>query len=416
VNARVRKPLEPVAVQGPEPWEPLVASLLASGATEVHAPATVASPAALERVAARIARSERGVIACGPASLARADQRDAILDLARRTGFVLLAEATSQLRFGGDRAGVLEGGPFDALFRIKLAAPDLVVQLGAPPTSTAYADLCARGVARVVIAEHGWSDPQGNAAAMIEADPGAFAAAILPRIAPRPASRWALTAAREAALAQELAQATVARSALFEGSIASALVGSCPEAALLVVGNSTPVRDLDLFCPPSRRGLRVVHQRGASGIDGLVSGAAGAAIAAGCPAALLLGDLSLLHDLTGLGLLARARQPLVVVAVQNGGGRIFDQLPVAKRIDEATFERLFGTAQPVHLDRAAAAFDVPFARAATRAELDAALAEAWSRRGPTLLEAVAAPRERARIIERLWADFAQRPREARGNE
>ena len=79
---------------------------------------------------------------------------------------------------------------------------------------------------------------------------------------------------------------------LSEGAVAQALVGSCPEGALLVVGNSTPVRDLDTFCAPSSRVLRVIHQRGASGIDGLVSGAAGAASVDGGPVALLLGDIS----------------------------------------------------------------------------------------------------------------------------
>jgi 2-succinyl-5-enolpyruvyl-6-hydroxy-3-cyclohexene-1-carboxylate synthase len=122
--------------------------------------------------------------------------------------------------------------------------------------------------------------------------------------------------------------------------------------------------------------------------------------------ALLLGDIAMVHDLGALGLLARAEHPLVVVVVQNGGGRIFDQLPLAKSADPAVFERCFATPQAVHFEQAAAAFDVPYARATTRAALDEALAAAWARRGATLIEAIVAPGEGARIMAGIWAELA----------
>ncbi len=411
LNARFRKPLEPVVVSGPEPWEPLADALLARGAPAVIAPAPSLDAAAVAALAERIDRAERGLIVCGPAPIAQSAGRAAILDLARRTGFPLLAESTSQVRFGGDRAGVFECGPFDAVLRAPAfragPAPDLILQIGAPPTSSAYAELAAgAGPARVVIAEHGWNDPQSDASALVLADPVALARALAPRIAPRAASPWSLSFARRGIEAQAIADRAADAPDLGEGAIARATVASCPEGALLVVGNSTPVRDLDVFCPPSPHAVRVVHQRGASGIDGLVSGAAGAAVAAGGPLALLLGDIALLHDLTALGLLARAEGPLVVVVVQNGGGRIFDQLPVAESTDPAVFERCFATPQAVRFEHAAAAFGVPYARAETRAALDEALAAAWARRGATLIEAIAAPGEGARIMSGIWAELA----------
>jgi 2-succinyl-5-enolpyruvyl-6-hydroxy-3-cyclohexene-1-carboxylate synthase len=408
LDARFRKPLEPVEVQGPEPWEPLVEALLARGAPAVFASSPALDARAVAAVAERIARAERGLIVCGPAPLAQAEGRDAILALARRTGFPLLAESTSQVRFGGDRAGVIECGPFDAVLRARSfrAAPDFVLQLGAPPTSTAYAELCASGrAARVVVAPHGWNDPQGDAAALVFADPAALCAALIRDLPPREASPspWPSAFARAGGVVQSFADLVLSDAALCEGAIARALVRSCPEGAVLVAGNSTPVRDLDVFCAPSSRAIRVAHQRGASGIDGLVSGAAGAQAAAGGPVALLLGDVSLVHDLGGLGLLARAGGPLVVVVVQNGGGRIFDQLPVARSTDADFFERCFATPQPVRFEQAAAAFGVPYARAETAVALGDALDAAWARRGATLIEAVAAPREGARIMRRIWA-------------
>ncbi len=419
VNARFRKPLDPVAAPAAEPWQPLVDALLVRGAPAVHAPSPASAPdaATITAIAQRIARAERGLIVCGPAPLAQADARCAVLALARRTGFPLLAESTSQIRFGGDRAGVVECGAFDAVLRSPAfragPAPDLVLQLGAPPTSSAYAELCssAPSAARVVVAPHGWNDPQGDAAALVFADPGALAEALVAQLPAREPSAWSRAFGLAGARADRIAAGASSGPALDEGAIARALVTSCPEGALLAVGNSTPVRDLDVFCPPSPRALRVAHQRGASGIDGLVSGAAGAASVSAGPVALLLGDLSLLHDLGGLALLARIDTPLVVVVVQNGGGRIFDQLPIARAVDADFFERCFATPQSVRFEPAAAAFGVPYARAETPAALDEALATAWARRGATLIEAVAAPLEGARTMTRIWAEVAREPRD-----
>ncbi len=410
VNARFRKPLEPVDAPQPEPWAPMVEALLGRGGPTVHAPILATPHAAVREVAERIARAERGAIVCGPASLAQGAGRDAILELARRTGFPLLAEATSQVRFGGDRSGVLDCGAFDAVLRMRgLTPPDLVLQLGAPPTSAAYADLCAReGPTRVVVAPHGFHDPQGDAAAIVHAEPRAFVDALTTTLGPaREPKAWARLVHAASSRAELAAARAIEAPALCEGATARALVASCPEGATLVVGNSTPVRDLDLYCPASPRSLGVAHQRGASGIDGLVSGAAGLASVAGHPVALLLGDVAMLHDLTGLALLARARTPLVAVVVQNGGGRIFEQLPVAKRIDAATFERCFATPERVDLAHAAAAFGVRFERVGTRVELDRVLGEVWSRSGATLIEAVCAPHEGARIVERIRAELLE---------
>ncbi|MFS8072078.1 MAG: thiamine pyrophosphate-dependent enzyme, partial [Byssovorax sp.] len=348
---------------------------------------------------------------------ARAEGRCAILDLARATGFPLLAEGPSQLRFGGDRAGVVALSAFDAILRDRSLrarlAPELVIELGAPPTSAGYAQLLAEhpSLPRFVIAKHGWNDPAGSAAALVVADPAEAAARIAARVRaslspPRPArSAWAEALGSADRRALSLASRALAGEALSEGSVARALVASCPEGAILAIGNSTPVRDLDAYCPASEREIRVVHQRGASGIDGLVSGAAGARSVSAAPVALLLGDLSLLHDLTGLALLRRVAAPFVVVVVQNGGGRIFDHLPIAESWEPAPFERYFATPEPVRFDHAAAAFGVTYARAETRAELSLALTAAWSAPGPTLIEAVAPPREGAKKIAKLWTDL-----------
>lgn len=441
INARFRKPLDPASGVAAEPWQPLVDALMARGAARIFPPASAPPEAAVAELAERIARAERGLIVCGPSPITSASGRARILDLARATGFPLLCEATSQIRFGGDLRGVVTCSAFDALLRAPelraLGAPDLILELGAPPTSSGYAALLARGprAPRFVVTPHGYNDPNGDAEALVLADPAAVAAALVARLpeGPRPPSRFAMALARADQEVQALATRVLEADArsLSEGAIARAVVAGCPEGSLLVIGNSTPVRDIDAYAPAAARALDVLHQRGASGIDGLVSGAAGAASVSARPVTLLLGDLSLLHDLTGLAQARKAEGPLVIVVVQNGGGRIFEQLPIASSplpspspgafaaalpapasdhgsdaVGEATagiFERCFATPEPVDFERAATAFGVAYARAETQGALDRALAEAWARPSASLIEAVAPKGQGARRIAEIWS-------------
>jgi 2-succinyl-5-enolpyruvyl-6-hydroxy-3-cyclohexene-1-carboxylate synthase len=418
VNARFRKPLEPVAQSvGEAGWEAAARAALERPPPRALSPSAVPDQAALDELCARAARAERGLIVCGPAPLARADERRrAVARLARVTGFPLLAEATSQTRFGvpgGD--GVVTCASFDALLRSPAArarwAPDLVIEIGAPATSSAWgAFVAARpDVPRWVLAPHGWNDPSSSATALVLGDPQAAIEGLAQRLEDR---RAADTAARGARWGADLAEADRAVAdavqrelgcgQLTEGRVTRMLRDACPAGALLAIGNSLPVRHLDAYCPHDARPLGVVHQRGASGIDGLVSGAAGARSVSAAPLALLLGDLSLLHDVGGLAAARATAGPLPMVVLHNDGGRIFEQLPIADRIDAAMLERCFTMPQPVELAHAAALFGLPYARVTTPGELAGALGRAFAADRPMLIEAVVEPGDARRRAEALW--------------
>jgi 2-succinyl-5-enolpyruvyl-6-hydroxy-3-cyclohexene-1-carboxylate synthase len=153
----------------------------------------------------------------------------------------------------------------------------------------------------------------------------------------------------------------------------------------------------------------VLSQRGANGIDGLVSGAAGAADLAGGPTTLLLGDVSLLHDLGGLWVAAKARKPLVVVVLNNAGGRIFDTLGVSRH-PSFTAEDLEAwiTDPGLCITNLADLFAVRHARATTRRDLTRALQAAYRHAGLSLIEAVVDPPSAAEHLSEL----AERARSA----
>lgn len=423
VNARFDKPLEPRAPAARDRWTDEVERLLERGAPSAPPPATVAPPELVAELASRCARAERGLLVCGPASaVAGGALRRAVAALARRTGFPVFAEATSQVRFGGAAEGVTSVGGLDVALRAlrgpsdsttpAMPLPDLVIEVGAPPTSGAWAELVRQraDLARWVVGREGMRDPAGRAAAFLLGEPASTLEAVAARLvdAPSERSRWASELARLDAVVRSAAGDELASGDLIEGAAVAAVVAACPPGSLLAVGNSLPVRHLDVYCPPGDVAVDVLHQRGASGIDGLVSGAAGAASVTRRAVTLLLGDLSLLHDLGGLAAARAVRRPLPIVVLANGGGGIFEQLPISDAVDRAVLERLFTTPQALDLGHAATAFGLSHRRVRERAGLEQALAEAHAADGPMLVEIVVPPGDAARRAEELLARVASR--------
>jgi 2-succinyl-5-enolpyruvyl-6-hydroxy-3-cyclohexene-1-carboxylate synthase len=262
--------------------------------------------------------------------------------------------------------------------------PEVIVSAGRPGLSrpqSALLSLARSGgpaVRHVAVAQGPgrWADPQRAATDV--------AAAVRLTGAIREGS-WLGAWRRADGAAMRAADAEL-DAALSEPLIARELVAALPENALLWAGNSLSVRDLDLLMPP-RTDLRVMASRGASGIDGTASTAAGAALAhaAGRPGAqafALIGDLAFLHDASGLAIgPGEPRPDLCLVVVNNDGGGIFETLEQAAFA--GVFERMFGTPQGASIELLAAAFGVPY----TLVKQPGELARAVSGTGLRVVEA-----------------------------
>jgi 2-succinyl-5-enolpyruvyl-6-hydroxy-3-cyclohexene-1-carboxylate synthase len=268
---------------------------------------------------------------------------------------------------------------------IESAQPELVLRFGAMPTSKPVLLYLKRYAScpLVVIDGHGgWEEPTQLASELIHADPAALCQGLLnileqsnenegqPPVSQEWITMWQdadkVTRQTLQAAIQDFSapihpaneasgstcdQAGSARSQedeLFEGRVFTELANLVPDGTTLYVGNSMPVRDLDTFFWSSGRRIRMLGNRGANGIDGVVSSALGASAGAGQnkPTLLVIGDLSFFHDLNGLLAARLHRLNLTIVLINNDGGGIFSFLPQAAYPEH--FEQLFGT--PTRLD------------------------------------------------------------------
>jgi 2-succinyl-5-enolpyruvyl-6-hydroxy-3-cyclohexene-1-carboxylate synthase len=225
------------------------------------------------------------------------------------------------------------------------------------PTSAAVARWLRRwdGVLQLLVdPAHGWKDAVPSASRLVRAEPSGFVGAVAREMdrerreeggggdgagAAGPTA-WERRWRQVGSVARTLAREAHAE-APFEGTILADVVAALPAGAPLFVSSSMPVRDLDAFGEPRADELHVVGNRGASGIDGVVSTALGVAAASGRPAVCVLGDLAFFHDANGLLATREEGVAAVFIVVQNDGGGIFHMLPVADH--EPAFTPYFAT-------------------------------------------------------------------------
>ncbi len=301
------------------------------------------------RLAALWSKETKGLIVCGP--IDNPPFQQAVIDLAEKLQFPILADPLSQLRSGNhSKKNIVD--TYDTFLRNdqakSLLQPEMIIRLGAMPVSkalTIFMKENQKAIHYVIDGGGGWRDPNAVTSEMIYCDEIVLCQSLLPLLEERPESafleKWMTINQITKHHLSKINNETV----LSEAKLFSQLSNILPTDATVFVGNSMPIRDLDSFFHHNEKSLRIMANRGANGIDGTVSTALGAATIHQ-PFYLVVGDLTFFHDLNGLIASKLQQIPINIILINNNGGGIFSFLPQAGHPKH--FELLFGT--PLDLD------------------------------------------------------------------
>jgi len=412
LNVPFAKPLEPTDVAGDVPDTLAVEDPLALDGRDgpfvrTRRGTPTADDATIDEITAALAGADRGLLVAGPVNPGRIDPETvgAFLDA---TGVPLLADPLSGLRYGphvdaadtdGDEPTPddrLVCGGYDAYVGSdNWPAPDVVVRVGASPTSKPLRKHLAAAEARQFVVDGAgeWPEAEFTATDHVQADPAQVLAGVAEHV--REASRGVSSPAateewRERYRSAERAHWDVVADGrderLFEGGVLAAVVEGAPNPATVFVSNSMPVRDCDRFGRPRSADLTLLGNRGASGIDGILSSGLGAGSATDDPLVVVTGDLAYYHDMNGLLSVTRCGVDATVVLVNNDGGGIFHMLPIAQF--DPPFTGQFKTPHGLDFEPSGDLYGLEYACVSSADGFERAYAESLDSDGTQVLEVV----------------------------
>jgi 2-succinyl-5-enolpyruvyl-6-hydroxy-3-cyclohexene-1-carboxylate synthase len=359
--------------------------------------------------------AQRGLIVCGHRETRGRPEDDnfpkQVLKLAKALNWPLIAEPSSGVRFGTQQSAPVICHA-DSLLRSATGqswSPDVILRFGRNPTSKpVYQWLAKQEQARqqLIDPRGRWNDPGQVAEKLWAVDEARLcdqlrsdARAGDPQTDPEWCALWKD--------ADQIAAASIAErcaDAWWEGSVAHHLITRLPEASLLHVANSMPIRDVDGLAPTLTQNVDVFANRGANGIDGTIATFLGETRGRERGlSALLIGDLAFLHDANSLALAPQVQRPSTIIVVDNGGGGIFQYLPIAQ--NAAAFETYFTTPQSAGLEALCAAHAIPYVAVADLASYTAQVGAHLERPGVSVIHARVNAKESHDLHQALWAEI-----------
>ncbi|NTW73880.1 MAG: 2-succinyl-5-enolpyruvyl-6-hydroxy-3-cyclohexene-1-carboxylic-acid synthase [Chlorobiaceae bacterium] len=401
LNVPFREPLVPEAPDLGHQWVDPVRGWLESGEpwNRFEFPVKTPSPEGIDTLREILESAENPLFVAG--SIDRSTDADAVEALALSLGIPLFADLTSGIRMSGDCRPwqlAFQSEAFTGRFR-----PDAVIHFGGPligkQPGLAIRNWKPRHYA--IVREHPERFGEDhNVTLTLEASPSMVADALAGSrkakigMDPDPFFEAAALTVERTACAPEMPVNEISAA-----RITSRLIG---KEHGLFVSNSMPARDMDTYAAPSSgTTVPIALNRGVSGIDGIISTAAGFSAGLEKPVALLIGDLSFLHDLNALSLLNHAWNRVVVIVLNNGGGGIFSFLPVSTEQD--VFEACFATPQSFSVSSAAETFGLGYANPRTNREFAETLASAMEAGRSTIIEVTSSREENLKLHQSLKA-------------
>jgi len=416
LNVPVAKPLEPTKRPGDVPESLSETAPLATDGRDGPFVRTAGGrlepdSSAMDEIAATADETERGVVVAGPLNPGTCEA-DAVAELLDATGWPLLADPLSGLRYGPLVDEHLVCGGYDSYLDADgWPDPEFVVRVGASPTSTVLRNYLRDADARQVVVDPAgdWPEAEFTATDYLEADPTAVASGLATRLGGGEAdgdsdelASWRTRFERGEQTHWELTERAAAEEP-FEGAVLADVVANAPDPATVFVSNSMPVRDCDRFGRPRSADITVLGNRGASGIDGITSSALGAGHATDDPLVLVTGDLAYYHDMNGILSVARCGVDATIVLLNNDGGGIFHLLPVESF--DPPFTEQFRTPHGLDFEPSADLYGLGFERVTDLDEFTTAYRDSLDREGAQVVEVQtdgeASHRRRERLHERV---------------
>ncbi|WP_100487969.1 2-succinyl-5-enolpyruvyl-6-hydroxy-3-cyclohexene-1-carboxylic-acid synthase [Sporolactobacillus pectinivorans] len=362
----------------------------------------------IDQIAETIQRKRKGVIICGAVDSEGFEEQ--VIVLADKLGFPILADPLSQLRRGSHPSrSIIES--YDAFLRDGQAAAflkaDLVIRFGAIPVSKALKVWIEKqeAVQLVVDGGCGWRDPAGVATGMVYCDETWFCKMIVSSLPKPPDQNWITLWYRVNQEVKDILSGIYDEKALSEEKLFAKLNQLLPDQCSLFVGNSMPVRELDTFLFTDKPDVAIFANRGASGIDGIVSTAVGVSLVRE-NTVLVIGDLSFFHDMNGLLAAKQHHANLTIILINNDGGGIFSFLPQAS--EKRYFEALFGTPHGLDFSNTAHLYDADYSKVGNWNEFDHALLGSFQKKGLKIIEVPTDRDENVHIRKRLFHQISKK--------
>ena len=333
-----------------------------------------------------LAISTQGIIVCGPNNNSFSPE-DIIL-FSEKTGFPILADPLSQVRTGiHNLTNIIDN--HDLFLKNKTLAksltPDLIIRVGMTPTSKTLLQYLndKKNTTQIILNPFSFSDPNHSGNFHIKEDPKILLN-LLQTENNKPNRIWQkLWQDIQIQTLNTINEIFEKTDVISEPSIYIDLHKSLPQKTILYLSNSKPIRDTDMFFP-KRKGIKILGNRGSSGIDGMISSATGTATQTQSPVILLIGDIAFLHDLNSLLLCTNTQSNLTIIILNNNGGGIFSFLPQSKF--KKYFKNLFLTPHNLTFENAANLFQIPYWNPTSRKIFTKNIQNFIAKKGPKIIE------------------------------
>jgi 2-succinyl-5-enolpyruvyl-6-hydroxy-3-cyclohexene-1-carboxylate synthase len=375
----------------------------------VYSHAKQSLPEELIPILQEIQGKKKGLIICGPHD--QEDFPDAVVALAECLGYPVVADPLSQVRSGTHSKEMIIDC-YDTILKstkmFQTLKPEVIIRFGAMPVSKLLMQFIAQSDAPyqfIIDQDEGWRDPTFSGTHLVHMNEIDFCHHVSQMVEEVPQKSEYL---KKWQTANEVVKPILGSRITdfhFEGDVVRHLVNQLDDDMSLFIGNSMPIRDVDTFFFVQDKQVRLFANRGANGIDGIISTALGVSTKVK-RLILLVGDLTFYHDLNGLLASKMHSLPITIVLVNNNGGGIFSFLPQSK--EEKHFEQLFGTPIDLDYEKVVSMYDGQFSRVSSWAEFEDAVSSSFNSKHLSVIEVPTTNRSQNVILHRqLWDEAVQ---------